>query len=149
MLEVSGIEKITECFNRMNLVGITYYTKNFVPEMIVYLFIKSKNRKIQIETKSYGPNNAILTVKEVKKFTIPVTTDDSVFYIPKTDDGLRAKLTKATDIDYNEEEAKKIEEDEVLYTQFFSIDTENQLVLILNNELLEEINSYDFIKLIY
>lgn len=143
MYKVSGIEKLTESFTRTNLIGLTYYMKNFLPELIVYL--EKRNKKMQIVSKCIGPNDGILFVEEVNGFTIPLKVENN-FYVPVDDGVLGIKLDEADNIEYNIKDVSKLGADQVLFTEYFSIDIETKLALILNDEKLKKINYCDFVK---
>ena len=143
MYKVSGIEKLTESFTRTNLIGLTYYMKNFLPELIVYL--EKRDKKMQIVSKCIGPNDGILFVEEVNGFTIPLKVENN-FYVPVDDGVLGIKLDEADNIEYNIKDVSKLGADQVLFTEYFSIDIETKLALILNDEKLKKINYCDFVK---
>jgi len=144
MYKVTGIENLTESFTKTYLVGLAYYTKNFQPELIIYL--KKRNKLLQIVSKTTAPNDAILFVEEVQKFTIPTTSYN--FYTPKDDNELEIKIDTADNVNYNYKETAKLGQDQVLFTNFFSINIENKLSLILNEEEFEEKRYIDFIKIL-
>ena len=143
MYKVDGLEKLTESFSKTSLVGLTYYTKNFLPELIVYLV--RRNKKIQIVSKTTAPNEGVLFVEEVTNFSIPMKNEDN-FFAPVGDNTISFKIDTAESMEYSLKQAAKLGSEQILLSDFFSIDIESKLALVLNDEKLEKINYTDFVK---
>ena len=75
--EIDNLEILTESLSKIHFVGLTFFIKNFVPKFTIYLYIKDK--KYQFESITDMPNEAELSIKEVKEFSIPLNDEIGVF----------------------------------------------------------------------
>ncbi len=136
MYIVENIEKLPEILNKIELIGICMHEKNFQKEFIIYLRTKKKN--MQIQSFVPFPDESKVTFKEVNSFTLPFTDETSKYFIPKVDENVVFKLDSAENIEYNYSESGKLGDEQVLFSQYFSIGIQSQMILVLNMALLEE-----------
>lgn len=142
--EINNLEMLTESLSKIHFVGLTFFIKNFVPKFTIYLYVK--NKKYQFESTTDMPNEAELSVKEVKEFSIPLNDESSKYLMPLDNDIINFVCTSADEIDYNEKEALKYGTNSVIKSNFFSINLTNKLAIILNNDSLKEVSNYEFVK---
>ena len=131
MFEFNGIEQIEFCASKMYFIGMYYHIEDFVPVMTIY--IETANEKMQIESKSHGPNNLIINVKTVKEFSIPTPTTNAHFLITGKDDFPEIVLDYAEpdEIPYLGDANKEIKEEQFLSCSLFSIGV-SQPILVIN-----------------
>ena len=142
--EIDNLEMLTESLSKIHFVGLTFFVKNFVPKFTAYFIIRDK--KYQFESDTDMPNEATLSVKEVKEFSIPLNDESSKYLMPLDDDIINFICTSADEIDYNEKEALKYGTNSVIKSNFFSINLTNRLAIVLNNNNLKEVSNYEFVK---
>ena len=87
MYIVENIEKLTQIFNKIEILGICTHEKNFQTEFIIYL--QTKKKKIQIQSFVPFPDEAKITYKEVK-----VIDMDKINWFKKGTSFLKAKFGK-------------------------------------------------------
>lgn len=130
MYTVENIEKLTEIFNKIEILGICTHEKNFQTEFIIYL--QTKKKKIQIQSFVPFPNEAKITYKEVKDFTLPFCDSSSKYFLPTNTD-IVFKLDSAKNIEYSFSDAAKLGDDQILFSEQFSIGIESEMRLVIND----------------
>lgn len=143
MYTVENVEKLTEIFNKINLIGICTHEKNFQTEFIIYL--QTKKKKIQLQSFVPFPDDMKLTYKEVNNFTLPYSDETSKYFVPRLESEIAFKIDSAKNLEYSYSDAAKLANDQILFSQHFSIGLESSMKLIINDAMIEECKIDDLI----